>query len=80
MKIIVRGKDNRRVTCERCGCIYEYDDDDLEEFPSPLFGVMGLGANVKYVACPECNLAFVVRRNEDNEYGMKAYMEDAKNE
>lgn len=81
MKIITSSKENRRVTCQKCGCIYEYEDSDIVVLQDTFLSFLGLGASVRYVECPECGTPFNVRCDEQgNEYGMKACVEDAKDE
>ena len=53
MKIIKSGNLNRIVTCESCGCVYEFDKNDIQIG----YGGLYTGVNYnpyKYVVCPEC--------------------------
>ena len=49
MKIIKMGKINTQVTCEKCGCIYEYEDEDIRHDYSLTIGS-------SFVYCPCCGI------------------------
>ena len=59
MKIIKEGKKRvttRRLTCHRCGCIFEYRREDMRETHLDL---------KPWVRCPYCNIAIDVDYWED---------------
>ena len=49
MKIIKMGNLNTQVTCEKCGCIYEYEDEDIRHD-------YNLTAGSGFVYCPCCGI------------------------
>lgn len=73
MKVIKKGyvKPNNRVECIHCGCIYEYEPDDVaeerqewQEFDSSLYmNQWHYIAMVKVVHCPTCNRTYEIDRN-----------------
>lgn len=84
MKILVSGKDNRRVECEKCGCVYEYEEEDVQQHDIryTLFG-MFLDARkdsvIEYVECPECGDAHILHRANkrkeirEDDYSIRAF-------
>ena len=71
MRIIKGGLlNNKKVTCSRCGCVYEYDMQDLHE---ELIQPHTIDINSQsfwsdasvYVRCPECGMKhYIVSNNE----------------
>lgn len=65
MKVIKEGyvKPSNRLTCNNCGCVYEYDKEDIVEekqewssFDSSLYmNQWHYVGNVKMVQCPTCS-------------------------
>ena len=55
MKIITKG--NMQETCSKCGCVMEYDLNDIHEkninTKTGLFGKVE-SWNIKYIVCPYC--------------------------
>lgn len=49
IKIIQRGNLHRRV-CFKCGCIFEFDEEDTMERYN-----IARGAIVKCIYCPDCS-------------------------
>ena len=65
MKIIKHG--NTQKTCEKCGCIFEYDKDDiltrearLVMFPSYIRATW----IINEVKCPDCGKAIEIEAHE----------------
>ena len=51
IKVLTHGNQYRRKTCNMCGCVFEFEDEDIE---STSCWYKGFKTNVKYVRCPEC--------------------------
>lgn len=49
IKIIKKGT-RQIATCEKCGCVFSYEEEDIKH----------LGSCKKYVICPQCNTDVVV--------------------
>ena len=88
MKVIVSGKDNRRVECEKCRCIFEYDEEDVQQHDvrDTIFGLFidsKKDSVIEYVECPECGeLAVLHRQNKrkeisEDDYSIRAYKDKA---
>lgn len=62
MKVIKEGKDlspSKRITCNKCGCVFEYEYSDIKlEEGDGIFG------QYHYVVCPNksCNQMFKVNK------------------
>ncbi len=63
MRIISKG--NKQTTCERCGCVMEYDANDVrrktvEVGVSIWFDWMTKSAEREYINCPQCGLEITI--------------------
>lgn len=82
MKVIVSGKDNRRVECSRCKCIYEYDDEDVRGYLYLFLVDNGKNNIIEYVVCPECGeIAILHRQNKraeitEDDYSIRAFKDN----
>ena len=63
IKIIKKGT-KQLATCDKCGCIFSYEEEDikhLENHNGEYSFVNGTKHGYKkYVICPQCNYEFVV--------------------
>ena len=62
MKIIEKG--NKTVKCTRCGCVMEYDLNDIKRRStvvkrSEFFGLSELW-RIEYINCPQCGKEIVI--------------------
>ena len=84
MKVIVSGKDNNRVECESCRCVYEYEESDIEvhDIRDTMFGLFidaRTDSKIEYVVCPECGGVKVLHRKNkkkeirEDDYSIRAY-------
>lgn len=84
MKVIVSGKDNNRVECESCRCVYEYEESDIEvhDIRDTMFGLFidaRTDSKIEYVVCPECGDVKVLHRKNkkkeirEDDYSIRAY-------
>ena len=60
MKVIQQGKNltpTKRITCDRCGCIFEYDSSDIKYMPEDM-----IFSEYYYVICPNssCSKTHIV--------------------
>ena len=64
MKILKSGSTIQTVTCENCGCIYKYCQNDIKdtfEFISPNSDYPFDKFYFKYVRCPECDSQYIIK-------------------
>lgn len=57
MKVIAQGKNlapTKIITCDRCGCVFEYDSLDVRHIPEDkIFGEYYMkNLSLNYVICP----------------------------
>lgn len=67
MRVIEHAKNmERRITCKRCGCIYEYDTYDIREDNN--YGVVYgyYNQSAPYVTCPDCGLKTYLDFHQEN--------------
>lgn len=50
IEIIKKGT-KKKCTCKECGCIFTYEDEDIQIEESKYHG----GGDSKYIDCPQCN-------------------------
>ena len=69
IKIIKRGT-RQQATCDKCGCIFSYEEEDvkhLETHNGERDFYDGIKHGYKnYVICPQCNNVFVVSQTHIN--------------
>ena len=58
MKVIIKRGTKQTMNCEKCGCFFSYDEEDVEtksEYDKyePLANFFSI-AHPKYVECPQC--------------------------
>lgn len=56
IKIIKRGT-RKTCTCNECGCIFSYEDEDIEVESYHALDItqMGCDSREEYVLCPQCD-------------------------
>ena len=57
--IVKHGKEHYRMECEDCGCIFEYDMQDIGEYIED-------GEKVFKIRCPECGKSVKIEEGERN--------------
>lgn len=67
MKVVVSGSENRRIECQRCRCVYEFDEDDVQTYDLrdelfALFIPSTEDTKIEYVECPECGKMATLNR------------------
>lgn len=50
IEIIKHGTKTKHI-CKECGCVFTYEDEDVQIETSPFHG----GGDNKYIDCPQCN-------------------------
>lgn len=69
MKVIIKRGTKQTMNCEKCGCFFSYDEDDIEtksEYDNydPLANYYSM-AHPKYVECPQCgNKIYILQSKE----------------
>ena len=69
MKVIIKRGTKQTMNCEKCGCFFSYDEDDIEttsEYDKydPLANYYSM-AHPKYVECPQCgNEIYILQSKE----------------
>ena len=51
IKVLVHGDQYRIRKCDRCGCVFEFEDEDIK---STQGWYKGFKTDLEYVTCPEC--------------------------
>ena len=60
MRIIKHGKLKRQITCNYCGCEYEFDIEDTYTDALGYVTTAGFWNNNRYVDCPDCGLKTLI--------------------
>lgn len=69
MKVIIKRGTKQTMNCEKCGCFFSYDEEDVEiksEYDnySPLANFFSI-AHPKYIECPRCgNEIYILQSKE----------------
>ena len=53
IKIIKEGT-RQTITCDNCGCVFSYEQEDIEERTFGMFSARELRGYEKYILCPQC--------------------------
>ena len=69
MRIIKHGKLKRQITCNYCGCEYEFDIEDTYTDTRGYVTTTGFWNNNRYVNCPECSLKTLIFPNQTGANG-----------
>lgn len=59
---IIKEGTKKIATCESCGCIFSYENEDIETYDDIEYA---LGSKYKYVVCPQCDQRLININKED---------------
>lgn len=76
MKTIIKRGTKQTMNCEKCGCFFSYDDEDVEfETPYDVYNIR----TPRYIECPQCcNKIYVMQYKEFLEENKRVSDEMAK--
>ena len=70
MKVIKKGDTVKEVTCEECGCIFQYCKNDIQ-YQDEYHYAKGESTRrlnkIEYVNCPECDTVYIIKGGNYNE-------------
>lgn len=63
IEIIKRGT-KKTCTCRECGCVFSYEDEDIEVETYHALDIMQMGDDSykEYVQCPQCNKEVILKQ------------------
>ncbi len=69
MKVIIKRGTKQTMTCEKCGCYFSYDEEDIEtksEYDKydPLANFYSMD-HPKYIECPQCCSEIYIQQSEN---------------
>lgn len=63
IKIIKRGT-KKEQECEKCGCVFSYDDTDIIVNKQVSYSDFRMGHYKKYIKCPQCNYIMLLEASK----------------
>lgn len=65
IKIIKRGT-KKTCTCKNCGCVFSYEDEDIEVETYHALDIMQMGDDSykEYVQCPQCDEEVILKQTK----------------
>lgn len=63
IKVIKKGT-KKEQECEKCGCVFSYDDGDVTEIRGYSSEIVLLSRYKKYIKCPQCNHMIILEASK----------------
>ena len=70
IEIIKRGT-KKSCTCKECGCIFRYEEEDIEVENKYTFSCLGVEGHtwVELIMCPQCDEKIILKQSKGEQYG-----------